>query len=121
MSHLVIGSFHWGADSTTWVSALVKSLEKNKFQILGHWDGYLSFYREEDGLIAARALADAGVVVELNGRYRIEDTGFFEIAKSMGCVFSLGSDSHQLSTVGRLSFQNKIAKSMNLPMFEYNP
>ncbi|MFX1578334.1 MAG: PHP domain-containing protein, partial [Promethearchaeota archaeon] len=52
---LVIGSFHWYTDSTTWVSALVKALRRKEFQILGHWDGYLSSYREEDGIIAAEA------------------------------------------------------------------
>ena len=57
---LVVGSFHWFTDSTRWASALVKALRKKEFQILGHWDGYLSSYREEDGRIAAEAL-DGGV------------------------------------------------------------
>ena len=111
---LVIGSFHWFTDSTRWASALVKALRKNEFQILGHWDGYLSSYREEDGKIAAEALADSGVAIELNGRYSVEHTGFLELAKSCGCVFSLGSDSHDVNTVGSLNFQVKLASSMDL-------
>ncbi len=111
---LVIGSFHWMIDSTRWASALVQALKKNQFQILGHWDGYLSSYREEDGRIAAKALAEAEVAIELNGRYSVEHVGFLDLAKSFGCVFSLGSDSHQVSTVGDLDFQEKLALSMNL-------
>ena len=115
---LVIGSFHWGTDSTRWVSVLVKALRRSKFQILGHWDGYLSSYREEDGEIAAKALAEAGVAIELNGRYQIENTEFLELAKSLGCIFSLGSDSHYFNTVGKLDFQHKLATSMNLRLIE---
>ncbi|MGY5864868.1 MAG: PHP domain-containing protein [Candidatus Thorarchaeota archaeon] len=113
---LIIGSFHWGTDSTTWVSALVKALRKKQFQILGHWDGYLSSYREEDGKVAAEALATAGVAVDLNGRYRIENTDFLELAKTAGCVFSFGSDSHHISTVGKIDFQYKLAMSLELPI-----
>jgi len=111
---LVIGSFHWMIDSTRWASTLVRGLRKKQFQILGHWDGYLSSYREEDGKIAAEALAEAEVAIELNGRYSVEHVGFLELAKSCGCVFSLGSDSHQANTVGDLDFQEKLASSMNL-------
>ena len=111
---LVIGSFHWYTDSTTWASALVKALRGSGFQILGHWDGYLSSYREEDGKIAAEALAEAEVAVELNGRYSVEHVGFLELARSCGCVFSLGSDSHHANTVGDLEFQEKLASSMDL-------
>ena len=118
---LIIGSFHWGTDSTRWVSTLVKALQKNKFQILGHWDGYLSSYREEDGKVAAESLASAGVAVELNGRYRIENTDFFELAKAAGCIFSLGSDSHFENTVGKLKFQHELATSMDLKLMNINP
>ena len=115
---LIIGSFHWFTDSTSWASALVKALRRKEFQILGHWDGYLSSYREEDGRIAAEALAEAGVAVELNGRYSVEHVGFFEMAKSYGCVFTLGSDSHHVSTVGNLNFQERIAASLNLKILK---
>jgi histidinol phosphatase-like PHP family hydrolase len=117
---LVIGSFHWYTDSTRWAFALVQALRREEFQILGHWDGYLSSYREEDGRIAAEALADAGVAIELNARYSVENVGFLELAKTVGCVFTLGSDSHHVSTVGDLDFQEKLASSMNLRILEFN-
>ena len=115
---LVIGSFHWHIDSTRWASALVKALRRNEFQILGHWDGYLSSYREEDGWIAAEALADAEVAIELSGRYQVQHVRFLELAKSFGCIFSYGSDSHQTSTVGDLEFQEKLASSMDLNIIQ---
>jgi len=117
---LIIGSFHWFTDSTRWVSALVQALRRKEFQILGHWDGYLSSYREEDGRIAAEALAEAGVAIELNGRYSVEHIGFLELANAYGCSFTLGSDSHHVSTVGDLDFQEKLATSMNLNLMKVN-
>ena len=115
---LVIGSVHWATDSTSWVSALVKAVRKKEFHILGHWDGYHSSYREEDGRMAAEALAHAGIAVELSDRYRIEYDGFLWLAKLMGCVFSFGSDSHDVSTVGKLDFQTKLASSMELHIIQ---
>ncbi len=115
---LVIGSFHHFLDSTRWASALSKVVRKKQFHILGHWDGYLSSYREADSEIAANALAHAGVIVELNGRYRIEDTDLFETAKIAGCSFSLGSDSHHVSTVGKLDFQYRLASNMELQLVQ---
>ena len=115
---LVIGSFHWHIDSARWASALVKALRRKDFQILGHWDGYLSSYREEDGWIAAEALAEAEVAIELSGRYLVEHVSFLELAKSFGCIFSFGSDSHQTSTVGDLEFQTKLASDMDLKIIQ---
>ncbi|MFX1482202.1 MAG: PHP domain-containing protein [Promethearchaeota archaeon] len=115
---VVIGSFHWVTDSATWVSSLVKAIRTREFHILGHCDGYLSSYRVEDGKIAAKALAEAGVIIELNGRYLIEQIDFLELSKSAGCLFSLGSDSHHVSTVGKLDLQRKLAASMDLPLIE---
>lgn len=117
---LIIGSFHWYTDSTNWASALVQSLKRNEFQILGHWDGYLSSYREEDGRLTADALAKAGVAIELNGRYSVEHIGFLELARSYGCSFTLGSDSHDVSTVGDLAFQERLAASMDLQIMQIN-
>jgi len=107
-------------DSRTWVAALTKALQKPKFQILGHWDGYLSSYQEDHGHTAAKALADAGVAIELSGRYISEQTGFLEIARDLGCVFSLGSDSHSVERIGQLDYQRKLAEDFELDLAEPN-
>ncbi|TFF84650.1 PHP domain-containing protein [Candidatus Thorarchaeota archaeon] len=111
---LVIGSFHWSMDSTQWAHALDMALRDPQFQILGHFDGYLTYYREEDGERAAEALAKAGVSVELSGRYQVRHTHFLQVAQEAGCRFSLGSDSHSVESVGRTQFQNRLASDMNL-------
>jgi len=111
---IVIGSFHWTSDSTQWASTLSKVVKKKQFDILGHWDGFLSSYREEDGDIAARVLAEAGVAIELNEKYMSEHTHFFERAKEYDCIFTLGSDSHSLETIGQLDYGKKIAADLNL-------
>ncbi|TFG33160.1 PHP domain-containing protein [Candidatus Thorarchaeota archaeon] len=115
---LVIGSFHWMTDSTRWVSALQKALKEPKFHILGHWDGYLSSYKEEDGEHAAELLAEAGVAIELSNRYVTEHPDFFNIAKRAGCKFTLGSDSHNKETIGQLDFQIKLAIDYELEMLD---
>lgn len=115
---IIIGSFHWVADSTRWVSSLQKILSRQKFHILGHWDGYLSSYKEEDGEIAAGLLADAGVAIELSSRYVTENLDFLESAKNAGVKFTLGSDSHNIETVGQLEFQRKLALDYDLEMLD---
>jgi DNA polymerase (family 10) len=115
---IVIGSFHWVSDSRTWSSALMKALENPKFQILGHWDGYLSSYQEEHGRIVAKALAETGVAIELSSRYISEQTGFLEMARDYGSVFSLGSDSHSIETIGQLDYQRKLASDLELELAE---
>ena len=117
---LVIGSFHWGSDSTTWVSSLKKALRRKEFQILGHWDGYLSSYKEEDGQLAVEALAEAKVAIELNGRYKSENIEFLELAKDIGCIFTFGSDSHHVSTVGQVDYQSKLASDLGLKIVDYD-
>jgi DNA polymerase (family 10) len=115
---IIIGSFHWVSDSSQWASTLSKVVKKEKFHILGHWDGYLSSYREEDGERAAQILAEAGIAIELNTRYMLEHTHFIERAKEYGCVFSLGSDSHSIETIGQLDFGKKIASDFDLEVVE---
>jgi histidinol phosphatase-like PHP family hydrolase len=115
---IIIASFHWIADSTQWVSTLSKVVKKKQFHILGHWDGYLSSYREEDGKIAAQALAEAGIAIELNERYMVEHTDFIEQAKEYECIFTLGSDSHSVETIGQLDYGKKIASDFDLEVVE---
>lgn len=117
---IVIGSFHWISDSRTWASALTKALQNPQFQILGHWDGYLSSYQQEDGRAVVEALAGTGIAIELNGRYISEQTGFLEMARDCGCTFSLGSDSHSVETIGQLDFQRKLAEDFELDLAEPN-
>lgn len=110
---IIIGSFHWVADSTRWASALSKAVQ-NKFHILGHFDGYLSSYRGEDGEVAAQLLAESGIAIELNERYMLEHTDFIQRAKDHGCIFTLGSDSHSVETIGQLDYGRKMAADFDL-------
>jgi histidinol phosphatase-like PHP family hydrolase len=111
---IIIGSFHWSMDSSHWAQALSRSLENPKFQILGHWDGFLTYFREEDGQAAARALAKAGVAIELSGRYQVQYPRFLEQARDCGCTFSFGSDAHSVEGIGRLQHQRQLASDMSL-------
>lgn len=116
---LVIGSFHWTTDSTRWLSALQKTLRNCEFHVLGHWDGFLSSYKDEDGEVAAGLLADAGVAIELSARYVTENPEFLHSAKRAGCIFCFGSDSHNKETIGQLEFQRKLANDYELEMFDF--
>ncbi len=113
---IVIGSFHWLCDSRIWAAALTKALQKPQFHILGHWDGYLSSYRDEDGEKVARAIVDSGIAIELNARYMPEHTEFLELSRDLGCVFTLGSDSHSVEAIGQLDYQRKLVADLELEL-----
>lgn len=115
---IVIGSFHWVSDSTQWASTLAKAVRERPFRILGHWDGYLSSYREEDGKMAAKVLSEANVAIELNERYMMEHIQFLECAKEYDCIFTLGSDSHSVETIGQLDYGRKLASDFDLDVVE---
>ncbi len=113
---LVIGSVHWGSNSLQWASAVAKAAEGGQFNILGHWDGFLTSFQLEHGRRVAAALADNGIAVELSLRYEPLFEGFLEVARDLGCMFSLGSDSHGLSTIGRLQHLAQLADALELPL-----
>ncbi|MHA2082707.1 MAG: PHP domain-containing protein [Candidatus Thorarchaeota archaeon] len=115
---IIIGSVHWGSDSARWASAVVRAAKSGLFQILAHFDGYLSSYRQEDGERVVEALVENNIAVELNGRYPPEYIEFIETARKSGCKFSIGSDSHSLHTIGQISDQVKLGKAMNLEFIE---
>ena len=54
----------------------------------------------------------------MSGRYLSEQTGFLEIARDYDCVFSLGSDSHSVETIGQLDYQRKLAEDFELDLAE---
>ncbi len=113
---LIIGSFHFTLDSTTWRSALQKAVSKWRFDILGHWDGYLTTYRAEDGEAVAQLLAENNIAIELNRRYDTIYPEFLELARDAGCEFTLGSDAHSVRSVGLVKDQLRLAKAMELPL-----
>ncbi|MFX0055647.1 MAG: PHP domain-containing protein [Promethearchaeota archaeon] len=113
---LVIGSVHWGSDSRHWASAVTKAADNERFEILGHWNGYLSSYRSEHGMLVANALARNGIAVELSARYELRFEDFLTMAKDKGCMFTLGSDSHHISEIGRLKDQKQLADALDLPL-----
>jgi histidinol phosphatase-like PHP family hydrolase len=116
---LIIGSFHVGCNSTYWASALNKAVRKRQFQILGHYDGYMSSYRKEDGEFVASLLAEFDIAVELNSRYPPENLDFLEMARDAGCYFTLGTDAHNLNEIGKTEQLLKIASSFNLPLLQF--
>ncbi|MHA2602396.1 MAG: PHP domain-containing protein [Candidatus Thorarchaeota archaeon SMTZ1-83] len=116
--NLVIGSVHWGSDSFLWSSAVAKAAATQSFDILGHWDGYLTSFRKQHGEKVAKALADNEVAVELSLRYEPVFEGFLEMARNYGCKFTLGSDSHGLSTIGKLHELSQLAEALDLPLLE---
>lgn len=111
---IIIGSVHWGSDSARWASAVARAAKSGLFQILAHFDGYLSSYRHEDGERVAEALAENNIAVELSDRYPPQYIEFIETARDSGCKFSIGSDSHSLRTIGQIGDQVKLGKAMSL-------
>jgi putative hydrolase len=117
---LVIGSIHWYCSPEQWASSLLKTLRKTSFDVLGHWDGYLSAYKSKEGKSVAKALSETNVAIELSLRYEPIYTEFLEVARDEGCMFTLGSDSHSLDTIGKLKDQFGLAKALQLPLLDYD-
>jgi histidinol phosphatase-like PHP family hydrolase len=116
---IIIGSVHWGSDSRHWASAVTGAADRERFEILGHWNGYLSSYRQEHGTMVADALARNEIAVELSARYELRFEDFLTLAKDKGCKFTLGSDSHHISEIGRLKDQIQLACALELPLTEF--
>ncbi len=116
---IVIGSVHWASDSKHWASAVTRAADRERFEILGHWSGYLSSYRDEHGSMVADALARNGIAVEISARYELRFEEFLTTAKNKGCMFTLGSDSHHVSEIGRLRDQIQLAIALELPLAEF--
>lgn len=117
---LVIGSVHWMCSPEQWASSLIKTLRKTRFDILGHYDGYLTAYRGRQGKAVAEALSEAEVVIELSLRYEPIYTEFLETARDAGCLFTLGTDSHTLDTIGKLDDLQGLATALKLPIIEFD-
>ena len=116
---IIIGSVHWGSDSRHWASAVAGAANRERFEILGHWNGYLSSYRPEHGVMVAEALARNDVAVELSARYEPRYEDFLTLAKDNGCKFTIGSDAHHVSEIGRLKELIQLAKALDLPLIEF--
>ncbi|MHA1637404.1 MAG: PHP domain-containing protein [Candidatus Thorarchaeota archaeon] len=116
---LIIGSMHFTCNSKIWASIMERAAVKNRFDILGHWDGYLMNYNDEDGYRVAKALAENNIAVELSLRYEVMHPRFIDTAKGAGCKFTLGSDSHRIGTVGQLTEQVRLVQALELPMREF--
>ncbi len=113
---IIIGSFHTSLSSTQWRSAIQRAVNIWKFDILGHWDGYLSSFREEDGAAVAKILADNGIAIEISARYVTQHPEFFEMARDAGGQFTLGSDAHTVAEVGKLGEQVALARALGLSL-----
>ncbi len=113
---IVIGSVHRMCSSRAWASCVTRVLGDREFDILGHWDGYLTSYSPSDGRLVAECLASNEVAIELNASYSTENTEFLGVARDLGCVFTLGSDAHSASDVGRLHEQLSLARALELPL-----
>lgn len=113
---IIIGSVHFAVSSTQWRSTIQKAASKWHFDVLGHWDGYLTSFRDEDGIAVAQTLADSGIAVELSARYLSQHPEFFEMARDAGCEFTLGSDAHRVEEIGQLRDQIEMAKALELPL-----
>ncbi len=113
---LVIASIHFQCSSSQWVSLIRRLVSNEFFHILGHWDGYLSSFRQQDGEVVASLLAKAGVAVELSARYETRHPEFLEAARDAGCKFTFGSDAHWVDEVGRIGDLRTLARDMRLSL-----
>jgi len=93
-----------------------RAVSKGGAHVIGHPFHYhqslLPYLEKEDIEDFVKVLADCGVAVELNMRYRAPDEEFLRLCMKEGVKLSIGSDAHGPSDVGKidwaLSMLNKI-------------
>ena len=110
-----------------YMSRMEKAVKKGGARIIGHPFFYhqalLEYLKREEQEEFARTLADCGVAVELNMRYRVPGEEFLRLCMREGVKLSIGSDAHRPSDVGRidwaLSMLNRVgAKSEDMVLHE---
>lgn len=91
-----------------YVARMSRAIRRGGAMIIGHplfYHQELSSYLKKEELEEfARTIAECGVAVELNMRYRVPDDEFLRLCAREGVKFSIGSDAHRPSEVGAIDW-----------------
>jgi DNA polymerase (family 10)/putative hydrolase len=102
---VVLGAFHGFPHSSCYVTAVLNMLSNPRVDVWAH----PTLHCRKRGLVLSpiqtRQLIEQcrhhGVLLELNGRYRLPASGFLAAAERAGLQCVWGSDAHHASEVGR--------------------
>jgi histidinol phosphatase-like PHP family hydrolase len=101
---------------------LVKCMESHLVDVINHVTWLPEAIRSEsDSLITAdwvrsvvKTASDYGVAIELNSAWKVPDEFFVKECVHQGVKLSIGSDAHEASRVGEVSYAQQIMKSLNI-------
>ena len=85
-----------------------KAIEHRKVDVLGHpfflHQSLLPYLSREEIEDFVRLAANRGVAMELNVKYKVPDDDFLTLCFQEGVKFSIGSDAHKPTEVGRIDW-----------------
>jgi putative hydrolase len=87
---------------------LTRAIEHRKVDVVGHpfffHQNLLPYLAREEIEGFVRLAANRGVAMEVNLKYRVPDDEFLKLCLREGIKFSIGSDAHRPSEVGRIDW-----------------
>jgi len=115
---IVIGSFHTLVSLREWEKSLLSVIKNRMIDVVGHPLAYIGRIPWNTAEKIAISAADNGVAMELNSHYQFPTIEFLEICREYGVKFSIGSDAHQLYTVGNVTECFKLAEKLHLKLID---
>jgi histidinol phosphatase-like PHP family hydrolase len=130
--HSFNGVFFWGDKSPIWNSrifvegvrvALINAMESGLLDIIAHVTWLPEAVRKETQKLITNSWIDSivdaandfGVVIELNGAWKVPDERFVYKCLRSGVKLSIGSDAHHPSMIGKVGYPVEILKRLDVP------
>ncbi|MHA1507062.1 MAG: PHP domain-containing protein [Candidatus Asgardarchaeia archaeon] len=117
---IVLGSVHSFLTPEKWKKILLKIINSGKVDAIAHPTAFISGmieYHDAEEIISAAIRR--GVFIELNEKYRIDET-LLEVAKDNDFEFIVGTDSHYAESVGRYIYVSETISKYNLRIADLN-
>lgn len=92
--------------------ALIKAVEKNKIDILGH----VNHDMHVDAVAVARACKERGTYFEINAKKEHVDTKTLKEVEKTGVKFVIDSDAHTVARVGEFSRALEMCQKADIPL-----
>ncbi|MDI9645339.1 MAG: PHP domain-containing protein [Archaeoglobales archaeon] len=110
---IVIASIHSNLDGLKYYERIIKCVETYEVHVVAHVFspifGFESRIEELDRKLVD-AMKNAEVAVEINSLHKCPDVDFLMMCDEAGLYYSIGSDAHEISRVGEVSWSLKKAK-----------
>ncbi|MCD6381290.1 MAG: PHP domain-containing protein [Candidatus Odinarchaeota archaeon] len=115
---IVLGSIHSFLNPEKWKKITLEVINSGKVDVIAHPTAFISGrieYHDAEEVISAAIRK--GVFIELNEKYRMDET-LLEVAKDSGFEFIVGTDSHYAESVGRYIYVSEVIDRYKLKIVD---